>query len=452
MCAIGGFLAKKENSRFAQEKFTQLLMAGEVRGTDACGIAFNTGKGSHYFCKSPQPASEFINEKLFKEAIKNYNPTLLIGHNRAKTQGDEKNNNNNHPVVTKTGLSLIHNGIITNDIELIKDYKLKLDGQVDSEVIVRMIEHYIYTKKFDTIKAIRLTAQKIRGSMAFALLNAKEPETVYLVASTNPINFAYHKPTGTIFFASTEDILKIGLLEYDYFFKGLFKGGSNESDYLFSEMADDTGIKLTIRNWESFEIKRPEFQTWGGGNSRGTFTDDDGYPVSHYLTTGSRTAGSKPIIVEARGEADIIKALKDRPRFDQTQTIKRPKDYFSEELIMRLEYIQDMLASGELEDLLVDDNDDELVLRSEIRRIINCLDQRKRKTNREIYIPTFSEIITYRNCSAEDFISIKWVLADKNTKLMDLMTKAQEAKEDEEREKTLDSIADTQPTLPIHVD
>ena len=426
MCSIGGFITTKRYSRFAQEKFTEILLAGEVRGTDACGIAFNTGKNRFYYMKAPKPASEFIQEKIYKELIEEYNPTLLIGHNRAETQGDKKDNKNNHPIVTKTGLSLIHNGMISNDTEITKEFNLTLDGEVDSEVIVRLIEYYIYVKGFDTTKAIRLTAQKVRGGLAFALLNAKEPNTAYLLSSSNPLTLAYHKDTGTIFWASTEDILRKGLIEYDYYFKGFFKKAKSKEDYVFETLDDDTGIKITPRGWTMFSVKRPEYEYQSYGTTstppRTTYEYDTIVP------------SQKPVIVEAKEDEDIQALLKEQLEgFDEYEAISKPSNYLSELLLLRLEAIQDGILSETTPDLY--GAEDMTSLHNEVRRIIDTLNQRKKKTKRTIYIPTLKEIINFEADESKGLEHIKWVLASKNSELSDAI---ENIKEDAEEDKKIE--------------
>jgi len=437
MCSISGFIATKKYSRFAQEKFTNILLAGEVRGTDACGVAFNTGKNRFYYMKAPKPASEFIKTEVYKDLIETYNPTLLIGHNRAKTQGDEADNKNNHPIVTKTGLSLIHNGIISNDAEIAKQFNLTLDGKVDSEVIVRLIEYYKYVKGFDTIKAIRLTAGKLRGGLAFALLDAKKPNTVYLLASSNPLTLAYHKGTGTIFWASTDDILKRGLIEFDYYFKGFFKKARSKDDYVFEDLDDDTGIKMTARGWQMFSVKRPEYE-YGGYDQRGYETGT--YGSGHYNENKSveiYLPSEKPVIVEAKDEVEITKLLKRQlTDFMEYEPIKKPSEYLSELLLMRLEAIQDsILMEKEPEAYGAESLTD---LQNEVRRIINTLKQRQKKTKREICIPTLDEVIRFGDAE-KGFGKVGWILAEKNKELFDLI---ENAKEEDEEDKKLAEYAE----------
>jgi hypothetical protein len=141
----------------------------------------------------------------------------------------------------------------------------------------------------------------------------------------------------------------------------------------------------------------------------------------------------KPIIIEAKTEADILKALKLQSReFDDLEPIKKPSEYLTELLLWRLELIQEQYSTGETESVY--DEVEELVLKCEVKRIIDTLTQRQKKTKRKnIYIPTIEEVIKFGAKNP------KWVLSIKNDKLFELMKKAELA-EDIEAEHTQEHI------------
>lgn len=397
MCGLAGFISPKKYSREAQEKFVNILVQAEVRGTDACGIAFVKEKNRFYYAKAPKRASEFVQEKGFKKLIDEYNPNILIGHNRAKTQGDENNNQNNHPIVTKTGLILIHNGVLQNEDEVVKEFNLKPDAEVDSEVIVKLIEYYIYAKKKNTIKAIQLMRKHIRGSMAIALLNDKEPKTLYLMASSNPINLAYHKPTGIIYFASTEDILKEGIVSYDSFFKSLFYQPKGQDDYVFYKMDDDTGLKITASNWDRFDVEEPEIQT--SYNNYSNRDNNYGRDYSGYQKSLPIVASQRPVDIESKGEDAIKSAILQYEEFSPEDRIIKPSIYLSDLLLYRLKYLQEMFVNGEYQFHIDGEDKYELnKLHEETRRIIQTLKDRQKITKRkDLLIPDEQDIWLIEN-------------------------------------------------------
>ena len=406
MCAIAGYLTTKKYSTLAQAKLTRLLLAGEVRGRDACGIGFNLGNNRFYFLKSAQTASKFIQIAEYKKALKS-NPTLLIAHNRLKTQGDPANNKNNHPIVSKKGLLLVHNGIISNDWKVKEDYKLEVDGEVDSAVVLKLIEHFIYDLKFDTVKAIQLAAKKLRGSMNIALLRSQEPNTLYLLNSGTSLCVAYHIPTKTIYFGSTKEILKEALEDTSYYFHGLFSRKRDKGQFLYTELPEDTGLKITYKGFKTFTVKRP------------TFASSYNYTAqkSTYPRTTFTLPSQKPLDVEKKGEIAIVNALRKCTDFEPFNIVKKPKKLITELLMYRLEAIQDCVTVGTYSaDIFT--GDEILKVQSETRRIISTLQDREKKTDRKgIYIPSYEDVWKYRT-KPVDPSEVEWVLTMCNKKLM----------------------------------
>lgn len=426
MCSISGYITKKEHFEFAKDKLVKMMVNGEIRGTDASGIAFTVGNNSLQYCKAPQAASEFVQEPIFSDLLNEYKPAIAIAHNRAKTQGDQAINHNNHPIVTKTGLIMVHNGIISNDKELAKEFNLTLDGEVDSEIIVRMIEYYIMVKGFDTMKAIRLMAEKVKGSMCIALLNTKEPRTLYVMRSTNPLALAYHKPTGTILFASTESIIEKSIADKQTYFNGLFAEDMPASEFVINEVADNTGIKITTSGWESFAITRPaistsysyprdhDYKNYGQGYTSDAhdFTEKaiTRIDTKQKKTTSGLYTSQKPFVLEKKAdEAEIKKALQQIDLMTVWENpIIKPSEHLSEVLLARLERLQDMLITGNLESAYGVKDPVSLQLRvdAEIKRIIDTLNQRVKNTKRDIYVPTPDEISKFGHVYPDESIDI----------------------------------------------
>lgn len=413
MCGISGYITTKKYAEFAYTKLTSILLAGQGRGTDATGFSFNISKNHYHIFKSNQDALKFTASPAYARAFKKHNPTIVIAHNRLQTQGKAKNNKNNHPIeAIKTGLQLVHNGTINNDDSVFEDFKLKRNAEVDSEAIIALLNYY-KLRKFKTTKAIQLASRQLRGSMTIALLNASEPKTLYLVASDNPLWFAYHRPTGTIFFASTEEMLEKGLSNYDTYHKGFFVVRSGLSDYVFKEAEDNTGYKLTPRSWDTFDIKR---LTWANDNS--TMTKySGGHSSEEHTERGSTTFSSKPSEYEQEGDERIKEAIETFEEFDIAKNISKPSEYPSEILLYRLEYLQDLFSSGDI-DFHTGKDYTVIQAHSEVNRLICALQDRKKITKREIYIPKVKEIIT-KPLNGRRLRKLKYVLIDKNYELLD---------------------------------
>ena len=110
MCCLFGICDYRGSLTAAQKRclISALATASEARGTDATGIAYNSD-GHLAVYKRPWPAH------LMRFRLPE-NVRCVMGHTRMTTQGDEKQNCNNHPFVGTAGIpfALAHNGILYN--------------------------------------------------------------------------------------------------------------------------------------------------------------------------------------------------------------------------------------------------------------------------------------------------------------------------------------------------
>lgn len=120
MCCLFGIM--DNNGSLTGKQKTKLIRAlaaeSEVRGTDAAGIAYNSG-GRLQICKGPGPARK---HRFFVPG----DARVVMGHTRMTTQGDAKYPQNNHPFAGKVGrlhFALAHNGVLYNDKSLRKSKK-----------------------------------------------------------------------------------------------------------------------------------------------------------------------------------------------------------------------------------------------------------------------------------------------------------------------------------------
>src|SRR5574338_1341158 len=144
MCGIMGWYSFG-NTTPDKEKITTMFSLLESRGRDACGFAF-IEDNNLIVHKKPVKSSELIKEADWASLPLS---RVMILHTRMKTQGSEKNNANNHPLYSKSGLALVHNGIVYNDKEIFA--KKQRDAQVDSEAILAVLAS---NKKGDKAKRL----------------------------------------------------------------------------------------------------------------------------------------------------------------------------------------------------------------------------------------------------------------------------------------------------------
>ena len=203
MCALFGWLDYHGKiSPKVLHKLTQALAnAAEERGTDASGISYvRDGKITIY--KRPKPAHKM----KFRVPA---GTSALMGHTRFTTQGNQKHNYNNHPFYGKAGdlpFSLAHNGMLMNDDELKKKYRLpETNIETDSYVAVQLLE-----KQTDlSFENMAKVAEELEGSFTFSLLD--KANNVYFIKGNNPLCIYYWRERNLYIYASTEDILKSAL-------------------------------------------------------------------------------------------------------------------------------------------------------------------------------------------------------------------------------------------------
>lgn len=194
MCGLCGFTTRihtqlsPTKAKIRSNIAKALLVANESRGTDSTGVYLQNGK-RHVLSKNTCHASKFVREK---DVIKLFakDSHLMLGHTRLATTG-AVTKENAHPF-TKGSITGVHNGIISNHVELATTHKF--DIKVDSEVIFELLN----ANNNDYVS----TFSKISGSATIAWVDDHDPNSLYLVAYDNPLAVAVVPSLNTIFFTS----------------------------------------------------------------------------------------------------------------------------------------------------------------------------------------------------------------------------------------------------------
>ena len=136
MCGIVGGVTNKNITPLLLEGLNRL----EYRGYDSSGLIVLTSKNSFNRARSVGKVSNL--EKNLKLRSEEINGKIGIAHTRWATHG-EPSSLNAHPHISKNTVSVVHNGIIENYIELkksqlIKGYEFK--SETDTEVIAHAID------------------------------------------------------------------------------------------------------------------------------------------------------------------------------------------------------------------------------------------------------------------------------------------------------------------------
>jgi len=178
MCGIVGYFGKREAAPLLIEGLSKL----EYRGYDSAGVSILNEKGIDLTkCKGRLANLE---EKLEEDPIKGH---IGIGHTRWATHG-KPSDLNSHPHTNGDGtISVVHNGIIENYMELRewlmeKGYEFK--SETDTEVIPNLVDFYY---KGDLLKAVMEVTKKLEGSYAIGVIAANEPDKLVAVRNESPL-------------------------------------------------------------------------------------------------------------------------------------------------------------------------------------------------------------------------------------------------------------------------
>ncbi len=180
VCGIAGYVGERNAVDVVFDELVKL----EYRGYDSAGVDFIEGTGIKVLKKAGR-LSEL--GKLLGET----SPTSrsAIAHSRWATHGGPTDVNA-HPHLDASGnLSLIHNGIIENYLDL-KDGLLqrghKFLSQTDTEVAAHLIGEE-YEKGGTLEEALIRAAKQLRGAYSLVLLSAIEPEKIVAYRKTSPL-------------------------------------------------------------------------------------------------------------------------------------------------------------------------------------------------------------------------------------------------------------------------
>lgn len=180
MCGIVGVVGNKNA--------TDILMQGleklEYRGYDSAGIFVNGTHSEPSLIKAVGRIAD-LREKIGIDVA----GTMGIGHTRWATHG-KPTVNNAHPHTSASGrFVLVHNGVIENFVELKAQYLADdtFKGQTDTEIAVHLIAKFAEEEGLDTLKAFQKALNLIKGSYAFALVDAYDPEVIYVAKNKSPL-------------------------------------------------------------------------------------------------------------------------------------------------------------------------------------------------------------------------------------------------------------------------
>jgi len=176
MCGIVGYVGTED----AKEILLRGLEKLEYRGYDSAGIAIANDRGIHVYKEKGRIAN-------LRDAVDvTDSGTVGIGHTRWATHG-APSKLNAHPHQTAR-YTIVHNGVIENYEHVRREYlpNVEMISDTDTEIIVQLVEKFA-SEGETTEEAFRHALSVLKGSYATALLDLKDPETIYVGKNKSPL-------------------------------------------------------------------------------------------------------------------------------------------------------------------------------------------------------------------------------------------------------------------------
>ncbi len=181
MCGIVGYIGKNNATKLVLEGLKKL----EYRGYDSAGLSMIRDNKLVTFKKKGR--IKVLEDSFDQEE---FSSNICIGHTRWATHG-EPNEINAHPhLSTDRKISVVHNGIIENYLELRNDLTkkgYKFLSQTDTEVIPNIIsDNY----KGDILEAVFKSTEILRGAYSLGIIDENEGKRLIAVRNSSPLLFA----------------------------------------------------------------------------------------------------------------------------------------------------------------------------------------------------------------------------------------------------------------------
>jgi glutamine---fructose-6-phosphate transaminase (isomerizing) len=174
MCGVYGIF---QNNQFVSPKDVKHLgKTAQARGVDSAGLVFQYKENIHV------KKRDFGSIELINETPSYKKSNFIAGHSRLVTNDVL----NNQPVI-KDDLIVIHNGIITNYLELWDSIGLEPETELDSEIIPALFNYY-KQKSINDEDAIEKILEVCQGVIS-AILIAPKSNRVFLISNNGSLYY-----------------------------------------------------------------------------------------------------------------------------------------------------------------------------------------------------------------------------------------------------------------------
>lgn len=178
MCGIVGY--------WGPQNPKDVIVAGlkklEYRGYDSAGVAI-----LHDGLVKRVRAEGKLKNLEAKLQGENFNGHLGIGHTRWATHG-VPSERNAHPHQVK-GISIVHNGIIENYLEIREELKKRganITSDTDSELVAHLIAEEVEKQK-DLFKSVQVVLQQLRGAFSILAIWDQKPDEIVAFKDGPPL-------------------------------------------------------------------------------------------------------------------------------------------------------------------------------------------------------------------------------------------------------------------------
>ena len=178
MCGIVGYIGEKQAAPVILDGLSRL----EYRGYDSAGIAVFDRENSSYRKSTGRLK---VLENMTRGGL-DLPGHCGIGHTRWATHGVPSNENAHPHFNQKETISVVHNGIIENYLQLKKYLEKKgyvFVSETDTEVLAHLLDYYY---KGNPMEAIFRMLRRVEGSYALGILFAEHPDTLFAARKDSP--------------------------------------------------------------------------------------------------------------------------------------------------------------------------------------------------------------------------------------------------------------------------
>ncbi len=317
MCGIVGYTGNRQAAPILLDGLSHL----EYRGYDSAGLAVRDGEQLAEVVKATGKLRYLIEKTDSGRALRG---TCGIGHTRWATHG-EPSQKNAHPHVSgncegsasgpvESVVVGVHNGIIENYAEI--EEKLTKSGyrfysQTDTEVAVKLVDHYYKKYGLGPIDAITRMMVRVRGSYALALMFRDHPNEIYAARKDSPMILgvageeSFLASDAPAILKYTRSVYYIGNLECARIRPGEVQFYDLDGNAIEKEPTEITWDAQAAEKggFEHFMIKEIHEQPEAVRNTLGSLIHDGGIDLSRAGLTDEILSSVSEICIAACGSA-----------------------------------------------------------------------------------------------------------------------------------------------------